>query len=132
MVSIAQHTRHEGDILKHGFSNDSTDELEIGKMIAIDTRSLVGLVGLGIGSTRFKECYLISKVMEVKSRLTEIGIENLLSQNTIPFPRNSSGINTIFIIEFDAQLPVLDFVTGPSLQSPERVFKDILTTDVEV
>ena len=42
-------------VLKDSLSNDSTDKLEVSQMIPIDTRSLVGLISLSIGSTRFEQ-----------------------------------------------------------------------------
>lgn len=59
-TTACQRLSHEVDLLKDSLSDHSSDELEVRKVVAVDGRSLVRLVRLGVGRTGLEESYIIS------------------------------------------------------------------------
>jgi hypothetical protein len=117
--------------------NDSSDKLEVTKVVSIadisndlrrdpHSRCFVWLIRLLIRCTWFKQCYLSICVTSGKT------YRSWDQRSAIPLPCNTARIHPVLVVELDTQFPVLDLVSRPPLKRMERVFKDVLSSDIEV
>src|ERR1700737_4540262 len=86
-------------------------------MLIVDVRTLVGVEGRTVRADRCKKGV--------------IGIEHLSSENLIPFPCKTAGVNTFLSLETNVESRILDFFAGAEAQRPERIEENQITPNVE-
>ena len=84
------------------FANNTTNKFEERQMFWIDPRIFVRLIRLLVSGARLEK--------------SVVRVEHLSSQYLEPFSRQTTGINTLFVIESNAEFAVFDLFPRFSLQ----------------
>src|SRR5271155_5581193 len=72
-----------------------------------------------------------SRIGRHRSEKSIIWIEHLPCQNLIPFPSETTSINTFLTLESDIQTSILDFLTAAETEGTERIEEHQFSSDIE-
>ncbi len=102
-------------VVVYRLGNHSSYELEIVEMVRID-------VGQSVGNV----CHTVARG-ELKQGI--VWIEHLSGDNQVPLAKQTPHVLSLFPLKLDVQVP-LQFLGRASVQLPERVLEDVVSTDM--